>query len=152
MEPWDNPSSEPSLSYLIVKHLRERLSTLGFKIVGSPDKADLLLKGRIKFLKVFPVNYESFMESIERKIVFSGKYQIFNRTGHLIFSGMVSSSQYYEVLGKGEVKEGILDAGKDEALENLAEDVAEKIVDKLMFFGKERSKNLSNSTQDGLKN
>ncbi len=152
MEPWDNPSSEPSLSYLIVKHLRERLSTLGFKIVGSPDKADLLLKGRIKFLKVFPVNYESFMESIERKIVFSGKYQIFNQTGHLIFSGNISSSEYYEVFENGEVKEGILEAGKDEALENLAEDVAEKIVDKLMFLGKERSKNLSNSTQDGLKN
>ena len=135
ISPWINYTSEPQIGELISYYLRLKISEGNLLIpVFDEKKADLILKGRVKLISFSPVTYETFLKTKERKINFVGEYQLIEvSTGNVIFKSKISQDKIYTV--QEEISE-TLDPGKKQALDLLAQDVADEIIHQLFLNSK----------------
>ncbi len=130
--PWKNFSSETSLGELLAYELRHKFAEGKFLIpVYDETKADLILKGEVKKVYLEPVSYSTFIQTKERKISFLGSYELIDRKeNRIILKGEINRYEIYRVSLKDA---NVLDPGREEALKLLAKDVAELILQDIMF-------------------
>ncbi|WP_022854924.1 LPS assembly lipoprotein LptE [Thermodesulfobacterium thermophilum] len=131
--PWKNYSSETSLGEYLSYYLRHKFAQGQFLLpVYDEDRADLVLKGEIKRVYLDPISYETFLVTKERKISFEGEYQLIERkTGKVILKRPISRYEVYRVAQQQVVN--FLDPGREEALKLLSQDLAEIILQDIMF-------------------
>jgi len=130
--PWKNFTSETSLGELIAYELRHKLAQGKFLMpVYDEAYADLILKGEITKVYLEPVSYETFVQTKERKINFEGKFQLIEKKeGKVILEEKLSRYEIYRV--PVEATE-VMDPGRSEAIELLAKDLADIILQEIMF-------------------
>jgi len=130
--PWKNFTSEVALGELLAYELRHKFAQGKFLMpVYDESKADLVLRGEIEKVYLVPVSYETFIQTKERKINFEGKYQLIDRKEEkVIFEGHLSRYEIYRVPVEAT---NVLDPGRNEAIELLAKDLAEIILQEIMF-------------------
>jgi len=131
--PWKNFTSETALGEMLAYELRHKLAEGKFLMpVYDESGADLILKGEITKVYLVPVAYETFIQTKERKIEFEGKYKLIEKKeGKVILEGKLSRYEIYRV--PIEVTSNVLDPGREEALKILAKDLAELILQDIMF-------------------
>lgn len=130
--PWKNFTSETPLGELLAYKLRYKLSQGNFLIpVYDESKADLILKGEIKRVYLEPISYERFIQTKERRINFVGKYWLIDKKENKIILERTLSR--YEVYRVPVEATALLDPGREEALEILADDLSEIILQDLLF-------------------
>ncbi|PMP65045.1 MAG: hypothetical protein C0190_07255 [Thermodesulfobacterium geofontis] len=130
--PWKNFTSETALGEMLAYELRHKLVQGKFLMpVYDESKADLILKGEITKVYLVPVAYETFMQTKERKIEFEGKYQLIDkREGKIVLESKLSRYEIYRV--PVEVA-NVIDPGREEALRLLTKDLADLILQDIMF-------------------
>ncbi|MCD6548607.1 MAG: hypothetical protein J7K10_03980 [Thermodesulfobacterium sp.] len=130
--PWKNFTSETALGEMLAYELRHKLAQGKFLMpVYDESKADLILKGEITKVYLVPVSYETFIQTKERKISFKGKYQLIEkREKKVILEGSLSRYEIYRVPVEAT---NVLDPGREEALKLLAKDIADIILQDIMF-------------------
>ncbi len=135
--PWKNFTSEVTLGELITYELRKKFAQGKFLIpVYDESKADLILKGEIKKVYLEPISYQTFLQTKERKVSFEGEYQLIDRKeGKIILEGHLSRYEIYRVPVEAT---NVMDPGRSEALELLAKDLAEIILQEVMFKNMEK--------------
>jgi len=100
--------------------------------VYDQTKADLVLRGEVKKIYFDPVSYETFLITKERKINFEGEYQLIEqKTGKVLLKRTINRYEIYRV-NQSEVVT-FLDPGREEALKVLSQDLAELILQDIMF-------------------
>jgi len=130
--PWKNFTSETALGEMLAYELRHKLAQGKFLMpVYDESKADLILKGEITKIYLVPVSYRTFIQTKERKISFVGKYQLIEkREGKVILEETLSRYEIYRVPVEAAT---VLDPGREEALKLLAKDIADIILQDIMF-------------------
>jgi len=130
--PWKNFSSETELGYLIAEKLRLKLATGNFLIpVYNEEKADLVLEGEVIKVCISPSVYASVIETRERKVSFWGRFKLIERkTGKVIVERKIRRFETYRVPPTTSI---IVDPGKEEALNLLTQDLADFVLEAIMF-------------------
>ncbi len=130
--PWRNFTSESRLGEMLAYELRYKLAQGKFFIpVYDENKADLILKGEIIKVYLEPVAYETFIQTKERKISFEGKYKLINKERNEII--LEETLNRYEIYRIPTITKDLIDPGREEALKLLVKDLAEIILQEIMF-------------------
>lgn len=130
--PWKNFTSETSIGEILSYEIRNKLAQGKFLMpVYNEAKADLILKGEVTKVYLEPVSYETFIQTKERKIQFEGKYQLIEKKeGKVILEGKLSRYEIYRV---SEEFGNVMDPGREEAIKLLAKDLADIILQEILF-------------------
>ncbi len=123
---FENPTGETGLGVYLSEALRKRFSRGGFlKLAVSPERADLVLSGKIRSLSVGGVSYNLYTQTLERRISIRLTVNLRERGGRLVWENRnLSRYEIYPVEGEGT---GGSDPGREEALRKLSEDLADII-------------------------
>ncbi|RKX58079.1 MAG: hypothetical protein DRP29_07340 [Thermodesulfobacteriota bacterium] len=130
--PWKNFTSETALGEMLAYELRQKLAQGKFLMpVYDESKADLILKGEIIRVYLVPVAYKTFIQTKERKINFIGKYQLIEKKkGKILLESQLNRYEIYRVPVEAA---NVIDPGREEALKLLARDLADIILQEIMF-------------------
>lgn len=130
--PWKNFTSEVALGEMLAYELRHKLAQGKFLMpIYDESKADLVLKGEITRVYLVPIAYETFIQTKERKIEFEGKYQLIDRKGgRIILEGKLMRYEIYRIPIE---TTNVMDPGREEALKFLTKDLADLILQEIMF-------------------
>jgi len=117
---------------MLAYELRHKLAQGKFLMpVYDEARADLILKGEVTRVYLVPVAYETFIQTKERKIEFEGKYKLIEkREGKVILESSVSRYEIYRVPVEAT---NVMDPGREEALKILAKDLADLILQDIVF-------------------
>jgi len=117
---------------MLAYELRHKLAQGKFLMpVYDEARADLILKGEVTRVYLVPVAYETFIQTKERKIEFEGKYKLIEkREGKVILESSLSRYEIYRVPVEAT---NVMDPGREEALKILAKDLADFILQDIVF-------------------
>ncbi|OAQ21259.1 LPS assembly lipoprotein LptE [Thermosulfurimonas dismutans] len=126
VEIFKNRTAETELGVYLSEALRRRFARSGFvKLAASPTKADLVIGGEVKSLSVGGISYNTYTETLERRVSVTLAVDMRTRDGQIIWQNRnLSRYENYPVEG---TSSGVLDPGKEEALRKLSEDLADII-------------------------
>ncbi|HFC97409.1 MAG TPA: hypothetical protein ENJ40_02975 [Thermosulfurimonas dismutans] len=126
VEVFRNRTSETRAGAWLAQALRERWARSGIlELASSPQEADLILSGEILSLSIGGISYNVYTQTLERRISVRLRVRLRTRTGRLVWENRnLSRYENYPVEGTAS---GVLDPGRESALQKLSGDLAEII-------------------------
>ena len=126
VEIFKNRTAETELGVYLSEALRQRFARGGFlRLVTDPQQADLVITGEVKKLSIGGISYNTYTETLERRISVNLTVEMRERGGHTVWRN--ANLSRYENYPVEDTSSGVLDLGKEEALRKLSEDLADII-------------------------
>lgn len=124
---WENPTADIRFGEIMAEALRERFALAGSLRLAEKDKADLVLQGKVISIAVGGLSYDVYTKTLERRVTVRAKATLIERaTGRVIWrNDNISRFEDYPV--STATSGGSLDPGREEALRQVAHDLAEII-------------------------
>ncbi len=124
---WENPTADIRFGEIMAEALRERFALAGSLSLAGKDEADLVLQGKIISIAVGGLSYDVYTKTLERRVTVRAKASLIEKsTGRVIWrNDNLSRFEDYPV--STATSGGSLDPGREEALRQVAHDLAEII-------------------------
>ncbi len=127
---WENPTADIRFGEMMAAALRERFALSGFLKQAPKDKADLVLEGKVLSIGVGGLSYDVYTQTLERRVNVRVKVCLRERkTNRVIWEATLSRFQDYPVT---QSESGTVDPGREEALVQMARDLADIIYHRLL--------------------
>ncbi len=127
---WENPTADIRFGEMMAAALRERFALAGFLRQAPRDKADLVLEGKVLSIGVGGLSYDVYTQTLERRVTVRVRVSLRERaTNRVLWQATLSRFQDYPVT---QSESGTVDPGREEALAQMAQDLADIIYHRLV--------------------
>ncbi len=123
---WENPTSDIRFGEIMAEALRERIELAGDLRLAPPEKADLILKGKILSVYVGGLSFDEYTQTLERRVSVRATAELVDRKGHVIWRN-TNIYRYEDYPVVREIAGEEIDPGREIALKKISRDLAEII-------------------------
>ncbi len=123
---WENPTSDIRFGEILAEALRERIELAGDLKLTTPEKADLILRGKIVSVYVGGLSFDEYTQTLERRVSVRAKAEIVDRKGRIIWRN-TNIYRYEDYPVVKEIAGEEVDPGREIALRKISRDLAEII-------------------------
>ncbi len=129
---WKNPTMDIRFGEIMAEALRERIELAGdLRLVNNVQEADLIFEGEIISVWVSGLAYNVYTQTLERRVSVRAKARLIERESGRIIWQNANIHRYQDYPVVKEVVGQEIDPGRDLALRQISEDLAEIIYHQL---------------------